>query len=205
MIKTQVNKPPTPLTPLIPAEWYEILKLKKVEVIAQLTARSVSHSIKTHIMTLKSKLYKSIKNFVKTLTEQFKAIVGDDWTEALQKSGKTFKQFKRDLLRKFHPDKHSGSKEATKITQTINEWEEPLDDDDADLAFVSEFMAQWQQSIMRRARYSWEGLYRGGYTVEEVIQSCHEQNNYPWDDEETLYYGASYPSYPRVVKYPHYS
>lgn len=119
MINTQVKKP------LIPAQWYEILKFKKVEVIAQLTARSISHNITTHIMTLKSKLYKAIKQGVKSLTSQFNALIGDDWTEALQESGKTLKQFKKDLLRKFHPDLHGGSNEATTICQTINEWEEP--------------------------------------------------------------------------------
>lgn len=130
MIYTQVQKP------LIPAQWYEILKLKKVEVIAQLTARSISHNITTHIMTLKSKLYKAIKQGVKSLTSQFKTLIGDDWTKALEKSGKTFKKFKKDLLRKFHPDLHSGSDEATNICQEINGWTEPtrydhLDERDA--------------------------------------------------------------------------
>lgn len=79
-------------------------------------------------MTLKSLLYKALKSGVKTLTEQFKALVGsgeDDWIEALEQSGKTFKNFKKDLLRKFHPDVNNGSDEATEITQTINGWEEP--------------------------------------------------------------------------------
>lgn len=30
------------------------------------------------------------------------------------------------MLRKFHPDLHGGSQEATQISQTINEWEEPV-------------------------------------------------------------------------------
>lgn len=117
----------------LPAQWYEILKLKKVEVIAQLTARSISHNITTHIMTLKSKLYKAIKQGVKTLSEQFNALVGDDWTKALEKSGKTFKKFKNDLLRKFHPDYHNGSSEANTISQTINGWTEPVEDVDFDI------------------------------------------------------------------------
>ena len=55
---------------VIPAQWYEILKLKKVEVIAQLTARSISHDIKAHIATLKSKLYK----YQKLCREPYKPI-----------------------------------------------------------------------------------------------------------------------------------
>ena len=128
---------------MISPQWYEICKLTKVETVSQLIARGVEFGQKLHHMTLKSKLYKAIKEGVKSLTSQFKAIVGDDcfslqskgWTEALENSGKTFKEFKKDLLLKFHPDKHSGSDEASKlrlkeeattITQTINSWEEPI-------------------------------------------------------------------------------
>lgn len=77
-------------------------------------------------MTLKSKLFKAIKEVKESLTKKFKEIVGSDWTIAYQESGKTFKKFQRDLLIMFHPDKHKGCKEATEITQTINSWEEPL-------------------------------------------------------------------------------
>ena len=108
-------------------KWYKILRLKKTEVIVQLTARSISHSIIEHHMTLKSKLYQSIKNFVESLRSQFNALVGNNWTEALRTSGKTFKNFKKDLLRKFHPDVNNGSTEATEICQEINGWEEPVD------------------------------------------------------------------------------
>lgn len=164
MIYTQVQKP------LIPAQWYEILKLKKVEVIAQLTARSISHNITTHIMTLKSKLYKAIKQGVKSLTEQFNAVIGDDWKEAFKKSGKTFKNFKRDLLLKFHPDKHSGSQEATIITQTINGWIEPTcyDDDyyfrqayglDIDEEIIRDASGEINETFYRKVnKWEWSGM-----------------------------------------------
>ena len=148
MIYTQVQKP------LIPAQWYEILKLKKVEVIAQLTARNVCHTITTHIMTLKSKLYQHIKKFVQSLTAQFNAIVGDDWTQALQESGKTLKEFKKDLLRKFHPDANGGSQEATTISQIINGWEEPQVDSYADLDIMERIKRaerEWAERERERA------------------------------------------------------
>ena len=58
--------------------------------------------------------------------EQFKEIVGDDQTVAFKQSGKTFKDFKKELLRKFHPDLNGGSEEANTISQEINNWEEPI-------------------------------------------------------------------------------
>lgn len=144
MINTQVKKP------LIPAQWYEIIKLKKVEVIAQLTARSISHNITTHIMKLKSKLYKILKQGVKSLTEQFNALIGNDWTEALQESGKTLKQFKKDLLRKFHPDLHGGSDEATIITQTINGWEYATEPTAPSFEWTPDMVEVYIQELRRR-------------------------------------------------------
>ena len=112
---------------MIPSQWYTILKLKKTEVIAQLTARKITHTITSHIATLKSKLYQYIKKNVKPLLDQFKALIGNDWEIAFNQSGKSFKQFRKDLLLRFHPDKHNGCVESTEITQTINGWTEPVE------------------------------------------------------------------------------
>ena len=107
-------------------EWYKVLRLKKIEVITQLIVRKISHRITAHTSSLKSKLYQHIKNLRNNLISQFKEVIGDDWEIAFNQSGKSFKEFKRDLLRRFHPDINGGCIEATQITQTINNWEEPI-------------------------------------------------------------------------------
>ena len=175
---------------MIPAIWYNILKLKKVEVVAQLIARKISHDVAQHHMTLKSMLYKAMRNFVenspaerlRSLTSQFNNIIRGDWTKAFRASGKTFKEFKKELLRKFHPDVNSTSiDEATTICQEINGWTEPSQFDDFDLDM---FMRRWSENIRKKQWYQWEGLYRFGWTVDEIIEHHHGQINSPWDKEE---------------------
>ena len=166
-MKTQVKK----LIPLIPSQWYKILKLKKVEVIVQLTARSISHTITTHIMTLKSKLYQVIKQGVKTLTEQFNALIGDDWTVAFRQSGKTFKQFTRELLLKFHPDVNNGSEEATTISQTINGWEEPQVD--SYVSFQSIEKREREIELQAKCAYSKLKTMQNLDEIEQYLCSLH--------------------------------
>ena len=108
----------------IPTQWYSICKLKKVEVMAQLTAKEIAFKISQHHMTLKSLLYKASKA-VQDLLSQFKAIVGNDWTKAWRQSGKSLRDYKKSLLKSFHPDKNNGSKEASDISKVITGWEEP--------------------------------------------------------------------------------
>ena len=138
---------------MISARWYSILKLKKTQVIQQLIEHKITHTITSHIATLKSKLYQYIKKNVKPLQAQFKAIVGNDWEIAFNQSGKSFKQFRKDLLLRFHPDKHNGCAEATQITQTINSWEEPVKEIVFDLDF-------WK-SIFSKHNDTWTGADPG--------------------------------------------
>lgn len=98
MKNTQVQKP------LIPSQWYEILKLKKVEVIAQLTARSINHDVKAHISTLKSILYRALKKVkrqpksrtreqVRTVeVEEVRTVIGEPVTTAVTTKLKTLRK-----------------------------------------------------------------------------------------------------------------
>ena len=105
-------------------EWYKVLRLKKVEVVAQLTARQIAFKLSQHHMTLKSLLYKATKA-IKSLLQQFQDVIKDDWTKAWKQSGKSLKDYKKGLLRVFHPDLNTDDvEEATTICQTINSWEE---------------------------------------------------------------------------------
>ena len=120
---------------MVPQIWFDICKLKKVEVVAQLTAKEIAFKISQHHMTLKSLLYKASKA-VQDLLSQFKAIVGNDWTKAWRQSGKSLRDYKKELLKSFHPDKHNGSTEASEISKTITGWTEPTIYDNLDQEVV---------------------------------------------------------------------
>ena len=143
---------------MIPSKWYEICRLKKIEVITQLIVRKISHTITAHISSLKSKLYQHIKKNAKPLLNQFKEVVGNDWELAFNQSGKSFKEFKRDLLRRFHPDINGGCIEATEITQTINSWEEPIQE----ILFEGETVKDMFQSLVElfAKRKAWRRKHR---------------------------------------------
>ena len=139
----------------IPTQWYSICKLKKVEVMAQLTAKEIAFKISQHHMTLKSLLYKASKA-VQDLLSQFKAIVGNDWTKAWRQSGKSFKKFQKDLLIKFHPDKHNGCKQASDISKTITGWSEPVVDELSDFAFIRDIFMNSLDNLKYTQPYVWE-------------------------------------------------
>ena len=139
----------------IPTQWYSICKLKKVEVMAQLTAKEIAFKISQHHMTLKSLLYKASKA-VQDLLNQFKAIVGNDWTKAWRQSGKSFKKFQKDLLIKFHPDKHNGCKQASDISKTITGWSEPVVDELSDFAFIRDIFMNSLDNLKYTQPHVWE-------------------------------------------------
>ena len=136
-------------------EWYKILRLKKTEVVEQLTARQIAFKLATHHMTLKSMLYKATKT-VQDLLSQFKAIIGNDWKTAYKESGKSFKKFQKDLLIKFHPDKHNGCKQASDISKTITGWSEPVVDELSDFAFIRDIFMNSLDNLKYTQPYVWE-------------------------------------------------
>ena len=137
----------------IPTQWYSICKLKKVEVMAQLTAKEIAFKISQHHMTLKSLLYKASKA-VQDLLNQFKAIVGNDWTKAWRQSGKSLRDYKKSLLKSFHPDKNNGSKEASDISKVITGWSEPTiyDNLDQDVVWYSQ-CRDYARSVLSKERF----------------------------------------------------
>ena len=139
---------------MISQTWYNLLPLKKPQVIKELINKSISHDIKAHIMTLKSKLYQFLKKNVKSLLEQFKAIVGNDWTKAWRQSGKSLRDYKKSLLKSFHPDKNNGSKEASDISKVITGWSEPTiyDNLDQDVVWYSQ-CRDYARSVLSKERF----------------------------------------------------
>ena len=141
---------------MISQTWYNLLPLKKPQVIKELINKSISHDIKAHIMTLKSKLYQFLKKNVKSLLEQFKAIVGNDWTKAWRQSGKSLRDYKKHLLKTFHPDKNNGSKEASDISKVITGWSEPVVDELGDFAFIRDIFMNSLDNLKYTQPHVWE-------------------------------------------------
>lgn len=174
---------------MVPAQWYEILKYKKSLVIVRLVGYNIKHDKQAHIMTLKSQLYQYLKSNIKSLTNQFKQDIGSDWTTTFKQSNKSFKDWKKQLLRKYHPDLNNGSTEATQITQTINNWSEPIQTRNQSLYDMCPELKNMVEEQKRKNWAKFNHLSNLGKSIYEIIQEHYKecQDLYHWLDPNLNY------------------